>query len=137
MTRQWPSFITKDLGESADDAAEMLRRWMVYDREMKALIARGGVHQDADGWWVETATGTLIGPDPSIERPLTSDEVASAVSLSALRAADHPMWKRPHGNAADDPEEAITLRLPRSVLQRWQQDPDWREKMVELLEKAG
>jgi hypothetical protein len=68
MTKIWPSFVTKDL--SPDDDAEMFRRWQVYDREMRALIAAGGVHQDADGWWFDDATGEVIGPDPEIERPL-------------------------------------------------------------------
>ena len=80
--KKWPSFITRDLGDSPEDDAEMLRRWQVYDREMKALIAAGGVHQDHDGWWVETATGELIGPDPEIERPMTSEELAKAVPLT-------------------------------------------------------
>lgn len=69
MTRRWPSFKTADLGDTPEDDAEMERRWQVYDREMKALIAAGGVHQDEDGWWVDDATGELIGPDPDIERP--------------------------------------------------------------------
>lgn len=38
---------------------------------------------------------------------------------------------------ADDPKEAVTLRLPRSVLERWKRDPNWRAKMVEALDKAG
>lgn len=74
MTKVWPSFVTRDLGP--DDDAEMLRRWQVYDREMRALIAAGGVHQDEDGWWVDDATGELIGPDPEIERPWTEGEPA-------------------------------------------------------------
>jgi hypothetical protein len=68
MTKVWPSFVTKDLGP--DDDAEMFRRWQVYDREMRALIAAGGVHQDEDGWWLDDATGEMIGPDPEIERPM-------------------------------------------------------------------
>jgi hypothetical protein len=52
----------------------MQRRWENYDREMKAIIAAGGVHQDRDGWWIDDATGELIGPDPSIERPLTDED---------------------------------------------------------------
>ncbi|WP_245586732.1 hypothetical protein [Pleomorphomonas oryzae] len=80
--KKWPSFVTKDLGDSPADDAEMTRRWQVYDREMKALIAAGGVHQDDDGWWVHTATGELIGPDPDIERPMTSEELAKAVPLA-------------------------------------------------------
>lgn len=76
MTEKWPSFVTIDLGDSPGDDAEILRRWKEYDRRMKALIAAGGVHQDAEGWWVEDATGELIGPDPELERPRTEDELA-------------------------------------------------------------
>lgn len=77
MTRKWPRFITKDLGDSEADAVEMQRRWQVYDREMKALIAKGGAHKGKDGWWVETATRKLIGPDPEVERPLDREDFAT------------------------------------------------------------
>jgi len=82
MTGNWPSFETWDLGDTLEDADEMQRRWEAYDREMKALIAAGGVHQDEDVWWVDDATGELIGPDPEIERPLTDAEWAKALPLS-------------------------------------------------------
>ena len=77
MTNKWPSFVTVDLGDTEQDDAEMLRRWKVYDQRMKALIAAGGLHQDADGWWVHTATGELIGPDPDLERPLSAEELST------------------------------------------------------------
>ena len=76
MNSKWPQFVTKDLGDTPQDDAEMQRRWLQYDREMKALIAAGGVHQDEDGWWVDDTTGELIGPDPEIERPSTDEELA-------------------------------------------------------------
>lgn len=76
--RKWPAFVTSDLGDSDADAAEMERRWAVYAQEMAVLIAAGGVHQDTDGWWVDDATGELIGPDPEIERPATEAELARA-----------------------------------------------------------
>jgi uncharacterized protein (DUF4415 family) len=76
MTRQWPSFITRDLDTTSEaGSAEMMRRWLVYRDGMRALVETGGFHQDGDGWWVETATGELVGPDPEIERPLTDDEL--------------------------------------------------------------
>lgn len=78
MTEKWPSFITIDLGTSEEDDAEMQRRWEAYEREMQAIIASGVAHQDEDGWWVHTATGELIGPDPEIERPRTDEELARA-----------------------------------------------------------
>jgi hypothetical protein len=50
--------------------------------------AAGGVHRDADGWWVEDATGELIGPDPELERPRRADELAAMRPLAeALEAA--------------------------------------------------
>lgn len=58
MTREWPRFVTKDLGGSEEDNAEAVRRWEAYDRRMKAVIAAGGVHRDADGWWVDDATAS-------------------------------------------------------------------------------
>jgi hypothetical protein len=36
--RNWPAFVTSDLGDSAADAAEMERRWTVYRDEMAALM---------------------------------------------------------------------------------------------------
>lgn len=80
--RKWPSFVTRDLGDSAEDDAEMLRRWEAYNKEMQALIAAGGVHQDEDGWWVDDATGELIGPDPEDERPRTDEELKQMFSVS-------------------------------------------------------
>ena len=82
MTKNWPSFITIDLGMIEADDAEMLRRWENYDREMKVIIASGIAHQDEDGWWVETATGALIGPDPDIERPRTAEEMAHRMTFA-------------------------------------------------------
>lgn len=40
MTREWPSFVTRDLGDSEEDDAEAMRRWEAYDRGMKALVGR-------------------------------------------------------------------------------------------------
>ena len=74
---KWPSFVTHDLGASEADTAEMDRRWAIYKREMNALIATGDFHLDEDSWWVETATGDLVGPDPEVERPLTDEELNS------------------------------------------------------------
>ena len=70
-TNHGPVLKTKDLLDLDTDESleEMQRRWETYDREMKALIAAGGVHQDSDGWWVDDESGELIGRDPSIEKP--------------------------------------------------------------------
>lgn len=81
MTQPWPSFTTVDLGP--DDDTELMRRWQVYDAEMRTLIAAGGVHQDADGWWCDDATGAVIGPDPEIERPsMAGDPVPKAMTFA-------------------------------------------------------
>ena len=84
MTSKWPQFITRDLGDSPEDAAEMRRRWLAYDREMKAIVAAGGVHQDDDGWWIDDASGGLIGPDPEIERPREDYELAGMRSFAEV-----------------------------------------------------
>lgn len=87
IPRAWPAFVTSDLGDSEADDAEMERRWTVYAQDMAALIAAGGVHQDKDGWWVDDATGELIGPDPEIERPVTMAELARARPFAEVFAA--------------------------------------------------
>ena len=137
MTRNWPRFITADLGDTPADEAEMMRRWEVYNREMQAIIARGGVHQDEDGWWVDDATGELIGPDPEIERPLTDEELAQAKPIEEALPDLYQSIQRARGRPkSDDPKNAVTLRLPRSVLERWRREPDWRLKMAKVLEDA-
>ncbi len=80
MNGKWPSFETHDLGP--DDDAEMTRRWESYNLQMQALIATGAFHQDEDGWWVETVTGELVGPDPEIERPLSVEEIEKMVPFA-------------------------------------------------------
>ena len=88
MTKNWPSFITIDLGMIEADDAEMLRRWENYDREMKVIIASGIAHQDEDGWWVETATGALIGPDPDIAHRMTFAEALPELAASIRRTRE-------------------------------------------------
>lgn len=138
--KKWPSFVTKDLGDSPEDDAEMTRRWQVYDREMKALIAAGGVHQDDDGWWVHTATGELIGPDPEIERPLTSEELAKAVPLATARPDIAEALKRGRGRPkTENAKEAVTLRLSPDTVAHFKAigGADWRARMSEALEKTS
>lgn len=86
MNSKWPSFVTKDLPDTDEGDAEMHRRWEDYDREMQVIIASGIAHQDEDGWWVETATGELIGPDPEIERPWTEEDFANAKRMTFVEA---------------------------------------------------
>lgn len=137
MTR-WPSFVTKDLGDSAEDSAEMMRRWQVYDREMKALIAAGGVHRDEDGWWVDDATGELIGPDPEIERPLTDEDLAKAKPLKEVLPELDDALRRSRGRPRlERPKEAVTLRLDPNTLAKFKATgKDWRARMSEVLAKA-
>lgn len=125
MTNKWPTFVTKDLPQTRKGDAEMHRRWKVYDREMKVIIASGIAHQDEDGWWVGTATGELIGPDPEIERPRTPEELAqlrpfaevfpeAAATIKRTRERDKFSSRRPltdeeeaeiQAMIADDPDD--------------------------------
>jgi len=139
MTRKWPEFVTKDLGDSDEDEAEMNRRWQEYDRRMKALIAAGGVHQDDDGWWVDDATGELIGPDPETEQPLTAAELARAKPLKEALPTLFEQIRRARGRPRlDRPKEAVTLRLDPETLARFKAaGKDWRAKMAEVLDKTA
>jgi uncharacterized protein (DUF4415 family) len=139
MTNKWPEFATRDLGDSDADAAEMDRRWREYDRQMKALIASGGVHQDEDGWWVDNATGEMIGPDPEMERPLTTEELARATPLKEVVPELYEKIQRSRGRPRlDNPKEAVTLRLDPETLARFKAaGKDWRAKMAEALDKAA
>ena len=131
MTRKWPQFITKDLMDTEEDAAEMQRRWDVYNREMKALIATGTVHQDEDGWWVDDATGELIGPDPEIERPLAAEDFAR---MRPMKEACPTSRGRPK---VEKPKEAVTLRIDPDTLARFKAGGrDWRTKMAKALDAA-
>lgn len=136
MTSKWPQFITKDLGP--DDDAEMMRRWQAYDRDMRAIIAKGGVHQDDDGWWVDDATGELIGPDPDIERPRSSDEIAGAKPFAEALPDLADSIKRSRGRPkVENPKEAVTLRLSPDTVERFKAaGNDWRARMAETLERA-
>jgi uncharacterized protein (DUF4415 family) len=136
MAKKWPSFVTKDLTDK--DGAEMLRRWKVYDREMRTLIATGKFHQDDDGWWVETSTGQLVGPDPEIERPLTARDARKAKSLKDVLPQLHESIKRARGRPrVESPKAAVTLRVHPDTLKRFKAaGKDWRAKMAETLDTA-
>lgn len=130
MTR-WPKFVTKDLGDSDGDDVEMQRRWDVYNREMQAIIASGTAHQDADGWWIDTATGELIGPDPEIERPLTDAELAQMRPVSdfpeviaAVRRARGPVRTK----------EAVSIRLDIDLVAKLRASgPGWQSRVNAVL----
>lgn len=112
----WPAFVTRDLGDSAADAAEMERRWAVYARDMAALIAAGGVHQDKDGWWVDDATGQLIGPDPEIERPATMAELKKARPFAEVFPALAASAQRVRGPQKTPTKVSTTIRLSPEVI---------------------
>lgn len=138
-TRKWPSFETWDISELPDFDEIMQRRWEVYDREMRELIAKGGVHQDRDGWWVDDATGELIGPDPEIERPLTDAELAQMRPLEEVLPELAAAIKRSPGRPrSENPKAAVTLRLdPQTVARFEASGPDWRRRMAEILDRAA
>jgi uncharacterized protein (DUF4415 family) len=138
MTRKWPSFVTKDLGDTEADEVEMMRRWQVYDREMRAIIAAGDVHQDADGWWVETATGELIGPDPELERPASGEELAQARPLDEVLPDLAESIRRGRGRPAlAHPKKLVTLRLDADLYAKLRESgPGWQSRVNETLRKA-
>jgi uncharacterized protein (DUF4415 family) len=142
MAKKWPSFITKDLPDTDEGDAEMQRRWEAYDREMKAIIAAGGVHQDEDGWWVDDATGELIGPDPEIERPLTDEEIAKLRPAKEVLPASFfkgiEEARRARGRPPlEQPKKHINIRLDADLVDRLKADGrGWQSRANDLLRKA-
>ena len=138
MASKWPQFVTKDLGNFPDSDAEMQRRWEQYDREMKALIAAGGVHQDGDGWWIDDATGELIGPDPEIERPRTEEELARFRPFTEVFPDLAESIKRRRGRPPlESPKKLVTLRLDADVLERLRSSgKGWQGRVNEVLKKT-
>ncbi|MBN9306053.1 MAG: hypothetical protein BGO82_00520 [Devosia sp. 67-54] len=137
--RKWPSFETWDIKDLPEFDEIMQKRWEIYDREMKALIAKGGVHEDEDGWWVDDATGELIGPDPEIERPLTEEELANAKPFAEVFPELAASIKRTRGRPkSENPKAAVTLRLDPETVARFEAaGPDWRRRMAEILDRAA
>lgn len=139
MAKTWPQFVTKDLPDTDEGDAEMQRRWVAYDRDMKAIIAAGGVHRDEDGWWVDDATGELIGPDPEIERPLTDEEIAKAKPFreafpDLAASIDRARRGRP---PLAQPKKHINIRLDADLVDRLRADgPGWQSRANDLLRKA-
>jgi uncharacterized protein (DUF4415 family) len=138
MTKQWPSFVTGDLGDSAEDDAEMLRRWKVYDERMKALIAAGGIHQDADGWWVDDKTGDLIGPDPELERPRTDEELSKFKPFAEVHPDLYESIKRARGRPpVASPRRQISIRLDPDVIEKFKATgKGWQNRINEVLKQA-
>jgi uncharacterized protein (DUF4415 family) len=130
-TKAWPSFVTKDLGDSPD-GDEMQRRWEVYEREMKAIIVSGSAHQDEDGWWVDTATGELIGPDPEIERPWTDEDFARAKRTPMVLPEAIAKLRRARGPTRT--KEAISIRLDMDLVEKLRASgPGWQSRVNDAL----
>ncbi len=138
MTRKWPEYVTRDLGDTETDDLERRRRWQQYDQEMKALIAKGGVHQDEDGWWVDTASGELIGPDPEIERPRTDDELSKMRPFDEVFPDLAEAIRRGRGRPRmDNPKKQVTLRLDAEVLERLRASgKGWQGRVNDVLKKV-
>ncbi|MBB2973979.1 BrnA antitoxin family protein [Mesorhizobium sp. RMAD-H1] len=137
MAKKWPTFETKDLVDTPDDA-ELMRRWKKYDREMKALIATGTVYQDDDGWWHDKATGELIGPDPEIERPGTDEELAQAKPLREAHPDLYEGIQRARGRPpVENRKQQVSLRLSPDVLAKLKASgKGWQSRVDEILRKA-
>lgn len=132
MADKWPAFVTADLGDSEADAREMERRWAVYRDEMQVIIDAGGVHQDADGWWVDDATGDLIGPDPEIERPWPGEGAARPFAEAFPRQAD--AIRRARGPQKTPTKASTTIRLSREVLDHFRSGgPGWQSRIDDAL----
>jgi uncharacterized protein (DUF4415 family) len=138
MTHRWPRFVTKDIPATDEGDAEMQRRWEAYDREMKALIAAGGVHQDDDGWWVDDASGELIGPDPEIERPLAADEMAPARPFKEALPELYQSIQRSRGRPAlDNPKKIVSIRLDPDVIDKFKATgKGWQARINAILKDA-
>ena len=133
MARKWPAFITADLGGSEADDREMERRWAVYRDEMQALIAAGGVHQDEDGWWVDDATGELIGPDPEIERPMAAGKARAFADIFPRQAE---AIRRGRGAQKAPTKASTTIRLSREVIDYFRSGgPGWQSRIDDALKE--
>ena len=137
---QRPSFETNGLDLDTDEGnRELERRWNNYDQEMKALITAGGVHQDDDGWWIDDKTGELIGPDPSIERPLMEGDVVNARPFSeACPELYASIQRNKIGRPkSGDPKKVVTIRLDRDLLERLKAEGSgWQTRVNTILRKA-
>jgi uncharacterized protein (DUF4415 family) len=134
MAEKWPSFRIKDLDMESDEGfVELHRRWETYNREMQDLIATGTVHQDDDGWWVDNATGKLIGEDPRDVRPLTPEEVSEFMPMAEMetrRKAGRP-------SLGDKARQHVSLRLDADVIAKFKATgKGWQGRINEALKKA-
>jgi uncharacterized protein (DUF4415 family) len=136
MNKPFPSFKTNDIGL---DSEEYVARWEKYNRELQELIAAGTVHQDEDGWWVDNATGELIGEDPHDVRPLTDEDVANMRPFSEVHPDLAESIRRGRGRPpSDNPKRAVKLRLDADVIERFKAGgAGWQTRMNQALRKAA
>lgn len=139
MTEKWPRFVTRDLGDSDEDSAEMQRRWETYRRELQVLIDAGTVHQDEDGWWVDNATGELIGEDPEDVRPRTDEELAKFRPFREVHPELYESIQRNKGGRPklDNPKKLVSIRLDADLVERLKADgARWQTRVNDMLRKA-
>lgn len=134
MANKWPQFVTADLGNSAADDLEMERRWFVYRDEMRALIAAGGVRQDEDGWWIDEASGELIGPDPDIESPFPIKGTVKSFAEAFPDQAE--AIKKGRGRQKAPTKISTTIRLSPDVLDYFRAGgAGWQSRIDEALKE--
>ena len=74
-----------------------------------------------------------IASDPDAPEA-TDEQIAQAKPVKEAFPDLYESIQRSRGRPkSDDPKQAVTLRLPKSALDRWQRDPDWRARMAALL----
>lgn len=92
------------------------------------------MHLDADGWYVDSETGELIGPDPAMEREWTEDDFARA----QLRVGDKSISRTEFRRAArkigrprsTNPKQSVNLRLDAEVLAHFRATgPGWQTRI--------
>nr|WP_314258679.1 BrnA antitoxin family protein [uncultured Devosia sp.] len=139
MMAKWPEFVTRDLTDSDADYDEMVRRWETYDREMRVLIGQGKVHMDEDYWWFDDATGEMIGPDPSLEKPLTDEDFARFRPVAEVMPELAEAFRKGEVSFSTyTPKRSITLWLDPEVVEKFRlQGEDWRSRMAQVLKDAS
>lgn len=101
-------------------------------RVRQALKSGRKMTRDADGWFVDAATGELIGPDPVIERELTAEDFERAERLigdRVIRSGRPPL---------ENPKEHVTIRLDSDVLEYFRATgPGWQTRINATLRRAA
>ena len=105
---------------------------------MRALIATGTVHEDDEGWWVDNATGELIGPDPELERPRTEEELKKFRPFAEVSPDLYESIKRARGRPpVAKPRRQISIRLDPDVVEKFKATgKGWQNRINEILKQA-